>query len=70
MYEIGIEIVGQSALKLTGFLKELMLRRNISCQSLYTVRTIKEVNSIYATIIEFTCKYHLMAMPQLTVLPI
>jgi hypothetical protein len=70
MYEIGIEIVGQSALKLTGFLKELMLRRNISCQSLYTVRTIKEVNSIYATIIEFACKYHLMAMPQLTVLPI
>jgi actin-related protein 8, plant len=41
MYEIGVEIVGQSALKLTGFLKELMLQRNISCESLYKVRTIK-----------------------------
>jgi actin-related protein 8, plant len=37
MYERGVEIVGQSDLKLTGFLKELMLRRNISCESLYTV---------------------------------
>lgn len=42
MYEIGVETVGQGALKLTGFLKELMQRRNISCESLYTVRTIKE----------------------------
>ncbi|RCV15089.1 hypothetical protein SETIT_3G030600v2 [Setaria italica] len=42
MYEIGVETVGQGALKLTGFLKELMHQRNISCESLYTVRTIKE----------------------------
>lgn len=42
MYEIGIETVGQGALKLTGFLKELLQRRNISFESLYTVRTIKE----------------------------
>ncbi|XP_066349891.1 actin-related protein 8 isoform X1 [Miscanthus floridulus] len=42
MYEIGVETVGQGALKLTGFLKELMQRRNISCESLYTVRAIKE----------------------------
>ncbi|KAM0855091.1 hypothetical protein ACQ4PT_050028 [Festuca glaucescens] len=42
MHEIGIETVGQGALKLTGFLKELMQRRNISFESLYTVRTIKE----------------------------
>ncbi|XP_062184360.1 actin-related protein 8 isoform X2 [Phragmites australis] len=42
MHEIGVETVGQGALKLTGFLKELMQRRNISCESPYTVRTIKE----------------------------
>jgi actin-related protein 8 len=42
MYEIGVETVGQGALKLTGFLKELMHQRNIFCESLYTVRTIKE----------------------------
>ncbi|CAL5014285.1 unnamed protein product [Urochloa decumbens] len=32
----------QGALKLTGYLKELMHQRNITCDSLYTVRTIKE----------------------------
>uniref|UniRef100_A0A0D9WAW8 F-box domain-containing protein n=1 Tax=Leersia perrieri TaxID=77586 RepID=A0A0D9WAW8_9ORYZ len=42
MYEIGVETVGLGALKLTGFLKELMQQRNISFESLYTVRTIKE----------------------------
>lgn len=42
MHEIGIETVGQGALKLTGFLKELMQQRNIPFESLYTVRTIKE----------------------------
>jgi actin-related protein 8 len=47
MHEIGIETVGLGALKLTGFLKELMQRRNISFESLYTVRTIKEVNFVY-----------------------
>jgi hypothetical protein len=52
MYEIGVETVGQGALKLTGFLKELMLQRNISCESLYTVRTIKEVKFVYDTIDE------------------
>uniref|UniRef100_K3Z6U9 F-box domain-containing protein n=1 Tax=Setaria italica TaxID=4555 RepID=K3Z6U9_SETIT len=46
MYEIGVETVGQGALKLTGFLKELMHQRNISCESLYTVRTIKEVHKL------------------------
>ncbi|XP_073099017.1 actin-related protein 8 isoform X2 [Elaeis guineensis] len=42
MREVGVEIVGQGALKLTGFLRELMQQRNISFESLYTVRTIKE----------------------------
>ncbi|XP_072994258.1 actin-related protein 8 [Typha latifolia] len=42
MHEIGVEIVGQGALKLTGFLRELMQQRSISFESLYTVRTIKE----------------------------
>ncbi|KAL6844398.1 hypothetical protein ACP4OV_026071 [Aristida adscensionis] len=49
MYEIGVESVGQGALKLTGFLKELMQRRNISCESLYTVRAIKEKLCYVAT---------------------
>jgi len=52
MYEIGVETVGQGALKLTGFLKELMHQRNISYESLYTVRTIKEVKFVYDTIVE------------------
>lgn len=43
MREIGVEMVGMGALKLTGFLKELMQRRSITYESLYTVRTIKEV---------------------------
>ncbi|KAG1364274.1 actin-related protein 8 [Cocos nucifera] len=42
MHEVGVEIVGQGALKLTGFLRELMQQRNIGFESLYTVRTIKE----------------------------
>lgn len=42
MREVGVEIVGQGALKLTGFLRELMQQRNIGFESLYTVRTIKE----------------------------
>ncbi|KAJ4773263.1 Actin family protein [Rhynchospora pubera] len=42
MHEIGVEIVGIGALKLTGFLKELMQRRSMTYESLYTVRTIKE----------------------------
>jgi hypothetical protein len=43
MRKIGVEIVGIGALKLTGFLKELMQRRSMTYESLYTVRTIKEV---------------------------
>lgn len=43
MREIGVEIVGIGALKLTSFLKELMQRRGMTYESLYTVRTIKEV---------------------------
>ncbi|KAJ0988169.1 hypothetical protein J5N97_006525 [Dioscorea zingiberensis] len=42
MHEVGVEIVGQGALKLTGFLRELLQQRNIKFESLYTVRTIKE----------------------------
>lgn len=44
MHEVGIEVLALGALKLTGFLKELMQQRNINFQSLYTVRTIKEVH--------------------------
>lgn len=44
MHEVGIEVLALGALKLTGFLKELMQQRNINFQSLHTVRTIKEVH--------------------------
>ena len=43
MRQIGVEIIGFGALKLTGFLKEKMQENNITFQSLYTVRTLKEV---------------------------
>lgn len=42
MREVGVEVVGLGALKLTGYLRELMQQRNINFESLYTVRTIKE----------------------------
>ncbi|KAH0449922.1 hypothetical protein IEQ34_020614 [Dendrobium chrysotoxum] len=42
MREVGVEIVGQGALKVTGFLRELMQQRGIAFESLYTVRTLKE----------------------------
>ncbi|KAF3453236.1 hypothetical protein FNV43_RR03676 [Rhamnella rubrinervis] len=42
MRKVGVEVVGLGALKLTGFLRELMQMNNISFESLYTVRTLKE----------------------------
>ncbi|XP_062118468.1 actin-related protein 8-like [Humulus lupulus] len=42
MHKVGVEVVGLGALKLIGFLKELMQQNNISFESLYTVRTLKE----------------------------
>ncbi|AED96731.1 actin-related protein 8 [Arabidopsis thaliana] len=42
MRQVGVEVIGFGALKLTGFLKEKMQENNISFQSLYTVRTLKE----------------------------
>ena len=43
MRKMGVEVVGLGALKLTEFIKELMQQNNISFESLYTVRTLKEV---------------------------
>lgn len=43
MRKVGVEVVGLGALKLTGFLKELMQRNNINFASMYTIRTLKEV---------------------------
>lgn len=43
MRQVGVEVIGFGSLKLTGFLKEKMQENNISFQSLYTVRTLKEV---------------------------
>ncbi|RZC74334.1 hypothetical protein C5167_049812 [Papaver somniferum] len=42
MHQVGIEVVGQEALTLTMFLKELMERKNMPVGSLYTIRTLKE----------------------------
>lgn len=43
MRKVGVEVVGLGALKLTGFLRELMQRQNINIESLYTIRSLKEV---------------------------
>ncbi|XAR67305.1 hypothetical protein NMG60_11002012 [Bertholletia excelsa] len=40
--KVGVELVGIGALKLTGFLRELMQQKNIQFESLYTVRSLKE----------------------------
>ncbi|GAA0150696.1 actin and actin related protein [Lithospermum erythrorhizon] len=42
MHMVGVEVVGIGALKVTGFLKDQMAKKNIPFQSLYTVRTLKE----------------------------
>ncbi|KAL0734867.1 hypothetical protein Bca4012_011077 [Brassica carinata] len=42
MRQVGVEVIGFGALKLTGFLKEKMQENNITFHSLYTVRTLKE----------------------------
>ncbi|XP_060188380.1 actin-related protein 8 isoform X2 [Lycium barbarum] len=42
MHQVGVEVVGIGALKLTGFLKEQMQQKNIFFGSLYTVRALKE----------------------------
>ncbi|PIA58256.1 hypothetical protein AQUCO_00500294v1 [Aquilegia coerulea] len=42
MREVGVEVLGQGAVKLTGYLRELMQQKNMNFGSLYTVRTLKE----------------------------
>ncbi|OMO98145.1 hypothetical protein COLO4_14104 [Corchorus olitorius] len=42
MQKVGVEVIGLGALKLTGFLRELMQQNNVNFESLYTVRTLKE----------------------------
>ncbi|KAL7600282.1 actin-related protein 8 [Lactuca sativa] len=42
MRKVGVESVGVGALKLTGFLREQMMQRNLQFDSLYTVRSLKE----------------------------
>ncbi|KAL6975123.1 Actin-like protein arp8 [Sarracenia purpurea var. burkii] len=42
MRKVGVEVVGMGAMKLTGFLRELMQQNNIKFDSLYTVRSLKE----------------------------
>ena len=43
MRKVGVEVVGLGALKLTGFLREQMQENNMSFESMYTVRMLKEV---------------------------
>ncbi|KAM1099158.1 hypothetical protein TB2_005671 [Malus domestica] len=42
MRKVGVEVMGLGALKLTGFLRELLQQSNINFDSLYTVWTVKE----------------------------
>ncbi|RYR27370.1 hypothetical protein HN51_060997 [Arachis hypogaea] len=42
MRKVGVEVVGLGALKLTGFLREQMQQNNMSFESMYTVRMLKE----------------------------
>ncbi|KAI4321744.1 hypothetical protein MLD38_035091 [Melastoma candidum] len=42
MRKVGVEVMGLGALKLTGFLRDLMRQNDINFESLYTVRTLKE----------------------------
>ncbi|KAI7730819.1 hypothetical protein M8C21_010693, partial [Ambrosia artemisiifolia] len=42
MHQVGVEVMGFGALKLTGYLREQMHQRNLNFSSLYTVRTLKE----------------------------
>ena len=42
-HQVGVEVMGVGALKLTGYLREQMHQRNLNFSSLYTVRTLKEV---------------------------
>ncbi|KAL0399041.1 UNVERIFIED_CONTAM: Actin-related protein 8 [Sesamum radiatum] len=45
MHKVGVEVVGMGALKLTGFLRDRMQQNNIHFDSLYTVRTLKELST-------------------------
>ncbi|ERN19028.1 actin-related protein 8 isoform X1 [Amborella trichopoda] len=42
MHDVGVEVIGQGALRLTGYLSELMHQKGIHFESMYTVRTLKE----------------------------
>ncbi|XP_050203380.1 actin-related protein 8 [Mercurialis annua] len=42
MRKVGVEVIGIGALKVTGFLREQMQQNNISFESLYTIRALKE----------------------------
>ncbi|XP_052178104.1 actin-related protein 8-like [Diospyros lotus] len=42
MRKVGVEVVGMGALRLTGFLREMMQQNDVHFTSLYTVRSLKE----------------------------
>lgn len=44
MHKVGIEVVGNGALKLTEFLREKMQQKNMNFKSPYTVSTLKEAS--------------------------
>ncbi|KAJ4826772.1 actin-like protein arp8 [Turnera subulata] len=45
MRSVGVESIGVGALKVTGYLREQMQQNNMNFESLYTVRTLKELAS-------------------------
>ncbi|MFS7894568.1 putative Actin family, ATPase, nucleotide binding domain-containing protein [Helianthus anomalus] len=56
MHQVGVEVLGVGALKLTGYLREQMHQRNLNFSSLYTVRTLKEV-AIFISCVEVTSAF-------------
>lgn len=56
MRQIGVEVIGMGALKLTGFLKELMQQNGVKFDSLYTVRTLKEVIRVDFSFMFLSCE--------------
>lgn len=51
MRKVGVEVIGLGALKLTSFLRSQMQQHNVNFDSLYTVRTLKEV-TLYSKVMQ------------------
>lgn len=58
MRKVGVEAVGVGALKLTGYLREQMQQQNLHFDSLYTVRSLKEVSKFNSLLQDLTGLYY------------